>query len=122
MSTAKHMKGPWGLCFHLQSEQNDKKCSCGYRGSVWTSDGNHIICEMGESLDPQTGELWHEPLPRDEQIKLAHLIAAAPDLLEALKSAVEWIEEECEIVIGSAEEHCLNDYCAAIAKAEGGAK
>lgn len=109
MST--HTSGPWHLCQHLMD--NDK-CSCGYRGGIWGSDGEHMVCEMGSTAILGQEGLEAPRYTRDVEIANARLIAAAPDLLEALLMVLE---------IGLADEDGAGQVedaiYAAIAKAEG---
>ncbi len=81
--------GPWHLCHHLRSLEDDAACPCGYRGGIWGSDEEHIICEMGGADHP--GEEGLSPARYDRQTELANarLIAAAPDAMAALVQAVE---------------------------------
>jgi len=75
--------GPWALCYHLESEIQDKKCGCGYNGGMWGPDGEHVICEMGSAKDPNGDSLPR--YARSVELANANLIAAAPDMYEALK-------------------------------------
>lgn len=67
--------GPWKLCHHLQSKEKDQSCSCGYRGGIWGSDEEHIVCEIGGDSDSPRYN-------RDTELANAQLIAAAPVLYE----------------------------------------
>lgn len=78
----KHAPGPWKLCFHLQSKENDESCPCGFRGDIWAADGEHIVCSIGE---PEHLRGLIEPIDRETEIVNAHLIAAAPELLQMLE-------------------------------------
>lgn len=85
----KHTPGPWSVCQHLKSVECDSACKCGYRGVIFGPD-EHVamaICQPGHDR-PQREEEWGtEPqrYPREVEIANAHLIAAAPTLLEALE-------------------------------------
>lgn len=91
MADVKHTPGPWSVCQHLKSVECDSACKCGYRGVIFGPD-EHVamaICQPGHDR-PQREEEWGtEPqrYPREVEIANAHLIAAAPTLLEALESA-----------------------------------
>ena len=67
--TVPHTPGPWN--FHIQGDADDY--------CLLTHDGKWIISfrQNGELLTP-------------EQIANAHLIATAPDLLEALEYLMSW--------------------------------
>jgi hypothetical protein len=83
----RHTPGPWHRCFHLESAENDASCSCGYRGGIWGPDEEHTICEMGSTLIKGEEGLCPPRYPRDVELANGRLIAAAPDLLEALRLA-----------------------------------
>lgn len=89
---AGHTPGPWHLCFHLQSIENDRSCPCGQRGVVYgpEHDVATAVCEMGVTPAPGI-EAGTEPMryPREVELANARLIAAAPDLLAACE-AVQW--------------------------------
>lgn len=86
---AKHTPGPWRLCHHLMSAENDASCPCGYRGGIWGSDHEHMVCEMGSTAI--AGQEGMEPPRYERAVELANarLIAAAPDLLAALKAVAD---------------------------------
>ncbi len=99
MSETKHTPGPWKWKgepgrSHLSAREHEE-----YEGVLGYADFEGM---------------WPSTHRNEEDAANMRLIAAAPDLLEALKS---WIERECH------GEHCgdtLHDVaCAAIAKAEG---
>ena len=106
---SKHTPGPWkveqyqGNCFYVVAE----------RGKKWD---NPEICDLYTDVTPEDSVTlgpWLEP--KDNAEANAHLIAAAPDLLEALIGMIE--------VFGNAEHVLtLNEVIAAkqaIAKAKG---
>ena len=105
----KHTPGPWkveqyqGNCFYVVAE----------RGKKWD---NPEICDLYTDVTPEDSVTlgpWLEP--KDNAEANAHLIAAAPDLLEALIGMIE--------VFGNAEHVLtLNEVIAAkqaIVKAKG---
>ena len=87
----KHTPGPWKLCFHLSSKENDSKCPCGFPGHIWGSDGDNVVCTIGPIIVPGEEALSPGRYKRETEIANAHLIAAAPDMLEALEA----IEKSC---------------------------
>jgi hypothetical protein len=89
-----HTPGPWGLCHHLESAENDAACPCGYRGGIWGPDGERTICEMGSTLVPGEEGLEAPRYPRPVELANARLIAAAPDLAEALDWLLASIEAD----------------------------
>lgn len=114
---AEHTPGPWRLCAHLADHD---QCSCGYRGGIWSGDGETIVCEIGGP----SGAPGDEMIPRaDRQTQFAdaHLIAAAPEMLEALVAALPYIEtaEEDDAYKPGAVAKITRQVRAAIAKAEG---
>lgn len=108
----KHTPGPWTLCFHLQSEENDKKCPCGFHGDIWADD--KVVCSIGvPHIDPSS-----EMVPRhDRSIELAnaHLIVAAPEMLEAVEFLLPYFESEA----GTGDTQKVEELHALIAKARG---
>lgn len=108
-----HTPGPWvvrslpdfGNFLAVIAPQYRKEC-----------DANHVVAEL---------RLWQRPDPGPN----AHLIAAAPELLESLRRAAEFISghNECLGVPSAGGDRQWNDYCIglledcqlAIAKAEG---
>lgn len=88
-------------------------------------DGERIIAVCSEGYNsPRTG-----PIPDEERIANARLIAAAPALLDALKSAVSYLEanrpkgkiREIFTQLNEYENGVLKPARAAISHAEGGA-
>ena len=84
--------GPWELCQHLKSLEDDAARPCGYRGVVFGPhrDEAMAICQPGHEL-PRDEEQWgSEPGRYDRATELANmrLIAAAPDLYAALAAMV----------------------------------
>lgn len=77
---------PLRLCHHLQSKEDDKSCPCGYRGSVWSADGEHVIFEVGESKS----ELMQPPLERDELTDVIREIVRRCNSYDDLLKQVEW--------------------------------
>ena len=100
MSDAKHTPGPWKF-EELTAQDGD----------------GYILTEGDEVVIVHHGGAYSKGLQRDEVLANARLIAAAPDLLEALEDAreeLEWYETE---LAGE----CYNNpkLNAAIAKARG---
>lgn len=79
----------WTVCKHLEGIKADQACTCGYRGGIGHSDGEHTICEMGVTIDPEWPGMEIPPVPRPQEIANAHLISAAPDLLRGALMARE---------------------------------
>lgn len=92
--------GPWKLCHHLR-RGGDATCTCGYRGGVWSGDGEAILLEMGGSPE-RNGDKVLPERSRAEQLADAEFIANAPDdvtfLLARLDEArrdsarLDWLE------------------------------
>ena len=82
----KHTAGPWQLCSHLK---NLDKCPCGYRGGIYGGDGKGMICEMGSTSIVGEEGLEMPRYGRYQEFANANLIAAAPDLYEALET---WLQ------------------------------
>jgi hypothetical protein len=108
---AVHAPGPWRLCAHLR---NNDECKCGYRGGIWDASGEFQICEMGGSPEHDGTKMVAE-FDRPTTQANARLIAAAPDLLEALVEVVNsW--EQGDVFAGHA---AIGTAKAALAKARG---
>lgn len=116
MSNATHTPGPWSVPHFAEPDVN---CECSYVLC------DHLMGAVASVYCSGEGADWksHGDNPKfAEACANAHLIAAAPDLLAALKklaaSHLATIEGE-----GFDPEHCvcsdLDDAFAAIAKAEG---
>lgn len=84
----KFTPGPWHLCQHLKSAEDDLACTCGYRGVIYGPDHDiaYAICQPGHDRPWREEEWGSEPAryPREVELANARLIAAAPDMLEAL--------------------------------------
>lgn len=85
---SRYTKRPWKVSPHSDHE-------------VWANDGTTLVAELpaiGEFGNNQDGEdpdeFWYDPRAT------ANVIAAAPDLLEALKEAVDRMEQVGELVDG----------------------
>lgn len=101
-NSSKHTPGPWEVLH------------CGIDSEtilVQSGDGLEICTTIGEQMG----------LP--EEAANARLIAAAPDMLAACKSALEVLDEACQTGYHDAEKDAptARELEAAIAKAEGGA-
>lgn len=115
MTDAKHAAAPWSVCYHLSPITADK-CKCGYRGRVWSADGETMVCELGP---PRAGEgicCEHKPMPQDMRLATAALIAAAPDLLLACERALIPLTGGGEFFSAQDAIACINE---ALAKARG---
>jgi hypothetical protein len=100
----KHTPGPWSW---------SKDMSDGKAG-IYEGDGGRDDVLIAEVTDEETGN--------GTAIANANLIAAAPELLEALKTTVE--DHQCAVNCNGPNYDCPCWYCqacAAIAKAEGSA-
>lgn len=117
MSSAEHTATPWGLCHHLKSPEHDASCQCGYRGSIWGADGEHIVLEMGSSPDHDgEGKLMGHTMPqadRATQLADAAFIVTAVNgydaLVKALERSVVAIDDWLNLY---ASEHCNADRVA----------
>jgi len=75
--------------------------------------------DMGVYDDPGVGKRQLQTLS-DEALANAHLIAAAPDMYEALRTIRDWLQDLIEKVGADCEEaDMLNEISPAIVKAEG---
>ena len=95
----KHTKGPWDTGAIMTTVE------------IWP-DGWRMPMRLADCDDS------HGPKSMDEKVANARLIAAAPDLAEALAGIMHGIGDGCECVDGQAKGHCF--YCmarAALAKA-----
>ena len=109
-------KGPWKLiddCIRSPDMAGISDQMADYRGA--------IICDMSAGLGHSLGERYlsrRHALP--ETRANAHLIAASPDLYEALKHLVEYIDKEGP---AAKEWKAITEWCEkgeqAILKAEG---
>lgn len=95
-----------------------------YTAAPWDYDpyGDHISFATPAMPEDYTFRIEFDPsVPDEEELNLAHLIAAAPELLEACKRALEFIkaehiEEHGNTLIGKT----WGALETVIAKAEGG--
>lgn len=83
--------GPWKLCHHLESEEKDKSCPCGFPGDIWGPDFdgrmNNVVCGIG----PHCYE-GSDMIPRYErsvELKNAAFIAASREDIPKLLDEVE---------------------------------
>jgi hypothetical protein len=88
MSEAKHTPVPWQLCAHLAKHD---QCSCGYRGAIWSADGESIVCELGSSPEHDGKIIGHiQPQAgRPTQLADAAFIVKAVNNHDALRNALE---------------------------------
>lgn len=98
---SKHTKGPWQVA------------KDGSIGSIETVNGNKPI---GHSFQTQP---TRRPEDHEERIANAYVMAAGPDLLEALKEAYQHINGGSGIKQGMEWKAMYDKIGAAIAKAEG---
>lgn len=82
----KHTAGPWRV--HTPTG-TDK------RMFVMHPDGSRIIAKMDEGYVSNRGEIAEQ-----ERISNTYLIAAAPDLLEALNLLIDFIPQGWEVPLG----------------------
>lgn len=109
---AQHTPGPWTLCRHWIHTD----CPCGtHRGYIWAPDGERVVAQMGCGED-EGGMVYPSP-GKAEARSNAHLIAAAPDLLDACESSLAWAEKS-----DGTKREVKEQLRAAIAKARGGAQ
>jgi hypothetical protein len=89
--------GPWAVCQHLKSIEDDAACPCGYRGVIWGPEHDiaMAICQPGHDRPWREEEWGSEPgrYPREVEIANSQLIAAAPTMLTLLESQAATIAE-----------------------------
>jgi hypothetical protein len=111
-----HTRGPWRL-HEFQNGATLDVVSDGVEWQAWTfavGAGNAVVAEVG-AWTINSG--YPRPTTRDEAEANARLIAAAPELLEALQQAVTSMQDS-----GYQNSHiAVRAARAAIAKATGGA-
>lgn len=95
--------GPWNLCTHLKT-RDDCGCSCGYRGGVWSGDGQFCLFEMGSSPEHDGTKMVPEQ-PRDMQFNDAHFIAASRTFVP---EAIRLMEMMAEALRNGEKQQC---YC-----------
>ncbi len=104
-------KGPYELCHHPKSEEDDKSCCCGYRGGIWAQ-GNFVLCEM-VVYDPPEQEMTPR-FERPQEIKNAHYLAAvSPDVvISLLDQFEELIAASLEsLKFSDCEGECTSEVC-----------
>lgn len=121
MSAAKHTPGPWAVfsagVFALRPETRiERGAISNYRRMIVELDEGIEVCPHGEDCDGECMESENEAN--------AHVIAAAPDLLDALKTVAFVLSGPlllCRRCKEPVETHSprLCEVAAAIAKAEG---
>jgi hypothetical protein len=109
---AGHTPGPWDYC---GSSSDRSPCFCGY---IFGAGGNVYVAKC-LSLDDDV-----DPVANDEMRKAnARLIAAAPELLEALEALLhelKWVNEQLDLMPDDYAE-AQSQASRAIAKATGAA-
>jgi hypothetical protein len=108
MSDVKHTPGPW-YPGHLGSES---KCQC---TSVVSEAYFGSICQVSTNNGKTVSEGGNDAPPKNEAIANMHLIAASPDMLQALKSCAHVMHVSNPLLYANT----VAAARAAIAKAEG---
>lgn len=98
-NTTTHTPGPW--IFHDRTRSKDNRIM------VLHPDGERLIADTGQGCSSPT----RGPIPKEEREANARLIAAAPDLLEALELVQFWMKFNTPCPLGEIDR--------AIAKAKG---
>ncbi|OYR25698.1 hypothetical protein CEV34_2667 [Brucella pseudogrignonensis] len=103
MADTKFTPGPWHLCAHLANIDKEIECGCGFRGVIYGPEGiGYAICQPGFDSDNEGEEGLSPPrYDRMTEIANAHLIAASPELYEALEDVLGLITpefKECPMV------------------------
>ena len=103
MKTPKHTPGPWSIARTRSGEEY---------GSIHGSDGM-LVATLG----------YRVAVGSDEDMSNSRLISAAPDLLEALRESVKWLQsaqaDEPADYHNEPLDDAIEQALAAIAKAEG---
>ncbi len=85
--------GPWELCQHLKSAEDDAACRCGYRGVVFgpNADAAYAVFQPGHERPRREEEWGTEPARYERTVEIAnsHLIVEAVNSLPVLLNAVE---------------------------------
>lgn len=86
--------GPWVPCHHLKNAECDADCPCpcGYRGGIFGSDQEHMVCEIGSTITPGEEGLETPRYSRPVEIANAHLIFNAPSDLTYTLEHIERLE------------------------------
>jgi len=88
-------EGPWVVCQHLKSIEDDAACPCGYRGAIWgpEHDVAMSVAQPGHDGEPEGQEnLGPSRYPRDKEIANAQFIAASRTAIPALLDRIEEME------------------------------
>ena len=108
--SAAHTPGPWSLSASFDRVER----------RVIHGDNPPLVWEIARGINSAHPDY----MPRDEQIANARLIAAAPELLEALEVALETIDGQAELLRACGAAYgigaTLQRAGEAIAKAKGG--
>lgn len=107
--TTKHTPGPWVI----DNAQGDCPYIIAEQGKKWN---NPIVCNLYEDVTPEDSvTIWAWLKPFDNAQANAHLIASAPELLEALKTALPYLIRLGDF-IGNGESETKMDRCDAVLK------
>ena len=127
----KHTPGPWRIFKH--GHHDDMLVRQNATGRAWlhnsrtiAGDGNRIIADVSynEPLGGSSVGGWPDAASKDEMLANANLIAAAPELLEALRLCSYVLHDMPNAADDPLYDPTMAEACrlarAAIAKAEGG--
>jgi regulator of protease activity HflC (stomatin/prohibitin superfamily) len=106
MNTQKHTDGPWGI-FNRYNDEMERV------NAIYSNNDGTKVASV---------EIWRGLMPEAESEANARLIAAAPELLAALKGLMQRAVEDAEKYAQNGNEPIwayISDASDAIAKAEG---
>lgn len=116
---------PWNLCRHLESEDADKACSCGYRGVIFgpEHDVAYAVFQPGHDLPLRQEEWGSEPARYPRQVEIANAqlavamrnhLPALLDRIERAEKALVWIAETPRETFSGPHQH--GEWCRQIAR------